>query len=97
GRYGEEDVQARLDQVALKSIRETPNEETQRTILRAMRRVRQEKGQPLNAELSAAADALAPKLLQNGDEGAVRRGLELVRELALKSAADDLVKLAAPG
>jgi putative heme-binding domain-containing protein len=97
GRYGNDQAQAELDRLALRSIEQAGSDESRRTILRAMRRVRQEKGRPLSPELDATAPPLAAQLLQSNDEGAVRRGLELVRELALKSSRDDLAKLAAPG
>ncbi|MCC7423986.1 MAG: HEAT repeat domain-containing protein [Planctomycetaceae bacterium] len=97
GRYGDEAAQQDLDELALRTIERTENDEAKRSLLRAMHRVRQEKGKSLTEALLAAATEQATKLLQSGDEGTVRRGLELVRELALKSSRDNLAKLATPG
>ena len=66
----------------------------QLTVIRALHRAAQERGDRPDGQVVAWADQLTRALLSAGDEATVRKGIPLAREMKLSSAAEALTHLA---
>jgi len=87
-RYLADDQRGELQKL-LQHYQQQP-EGTQVGIVRAAQRGQQERGQSLPDEWTTWASQLAERLIMKDDEGSLRTGLELVRDLRLASAATTL-------
>jgi len=91
-RYIADDQAADVSALALKF--EQGSIARQQSVLVAIARAAQERGQPLAEQLNAWATRLSEQLLAASQEGDVQRGIDLARELKVAGAFDRLAALA---